>query len=223
MNSILNVLNLRDLWVIKVWVSSRQLEAMHRIVAKGRFLLQKQVNERTIGERVLKGDLEKMTERVIPDRLENQELACCHENPREGELPKRVSKSCWRVKKVGIKRCPASAEFTSAICSSGARSFCFHSLLSARSPHQWDKAGWVLSPLRSGSQAVSLREVRGKCSLSPRTVWGPQWDNGGQTAATSGPTKSPLMLEHWKHWHLSTNFPEAFPLWKFPSCKPYWL
>ena len=83
MNSILNVLNLRDLWVIKVWVSSRQLEAMHRIVAKGRFLLQKQVNERTIGERVLKGDLEKMTERVIPDRLENQELACCHENPRE--------------------------------------------------------------------------------------------------------------------------------------------
>lgn len=105
----------------------------------------------------------------------------------------------------------------------GTHSFCFHSLLSARSPHQWDKAGWVLSPLWSGSQALSLREVRGRYSLSTRTVWGPQWDNGGQTAATSGPTKSPLMLEHWKHWHLSTNFPEAFPLWKFPSCKPYWL
>ena len=52
------------------------------------------MNERTIGERVLKGDLKKMTEKVIPERLEDQELACCHENPREGEFLKGVSKSC---------------------------------------------------------------------------------------------------------------------------------
>lgn len=54
MNSVLNILNLRDLWEIKVEVSSRQLETIHRTEAKGRFLLWKQGNERTIRERMLK-------------------------------------------------------------------------------------------------------------------------------------------------------------------------
>ena len=62
MNSVLNILNLGDLWEIKVEVYSRQLGIIHRTEAKGRFLLWKQGNERTIRERMLKEeDPKKMT------------------------------------------------------------------------------------------------------------------------------------------------------------------
>lgn len=143
--------------------------------------------------------------------------------PKGGRISKRSFQKLLKSQKSGHWKVSSECRvYPSHMQFRGTHSFRFHSP-SARSPNQWDKAGWVLSPLPSGSQPLSLREMRRRYSLSPRTVWGPQWDNGGQTAATSGPTKSPLTLEHWKHWHLSTNFPWSLSPMEIPSWKPYRL
>lgn len=217
MNSVLNILNLRDLWEIKVEVSSRQLETIHRTEAKGRFLLWKQGNERTIRERMLKEeDPKKMTEKAFPERLENQELACCHENPREGEFLKGISKGWWSVKKDGHWKVSSECRvYLSHMQFRSTRSFRFHSLLSASSPHQWlGLAGLSLpSGLVHGLSAWGRGEgvsslVQGQCGDLSGTI-------EGRRQLAQGP---------WSpSWHWNTEnidiwaqiSPEAFPLWKF--------
>ena len=158
-----------------------------------------------------------MTEKVIPERLEDQELACCHENPREGEFLKGVSKSCWRVKKVSIERCPANAEFTSAICSSGAlAAFAFTVFLLPEAHTSETRlagfslpSGLVHSLLAWGRWEGGTASVHGQCGDLSETMEGRQ-------QLPQGPP-SPLWCWNTGNIDIWAQIsPEAYGLWKFP-------
>lgn len=158
-----------------------------------------------------------MTEKVIPQRLEDQELACCHENPREGEFLKGVSKSCWRVKKVSIERCPANAEFTSAICSSGALTVFASTVFLLPEAHTSETrlagfslpSGLVHRLLAWGRWEGGTASVHRQCGDLSETMEGRQ-------QLPQGPPSPPWCWNTGNIDIWAPISPEAFPLWKFP-------
>lgn len=125
---------------------------------------------------------------------------------------KEFLKATEESEEMAIETCLVNAEFTLAVHSAEAPWSSASTVSLVPEAHNSVMGLMGLSfPSGLVHWPLSLRERRGRrrsrFSLSPgtgavasqRSLWGPQLDKRGQTAASAGPTGSLLTFEHRKH------------------------